>query len=58
RFDYPMPLRSSPTVGLDSKCRPRFKPSHNDSILNTYNPTMILAWHANIDIKPVMSTDA
>jgi hypothetical protein len=26
--------------------------------MNNYNPAMILAWRANIDIKPVLSKDA
>lgn len=58
RFDYPMPHRDESGVGLDSKHRPRFEPKRNDRLLNTHNVPMILGWRANIDIKPVMSTEA
>ncbi|KAF8196251.1 hypothetical protein K438DRAFT_1418932, partial [Mycena galopus ATCC 62051] len=36
----------------------RFEPRRNDPLMNNYNPAMILAWRANIDIKPVLSKDA
>jgi hypothetical protein len=36
----------------------RFEPERNNPLLNGYNPAIILAWCANIDVKPVMSTDA
>jgi hypothetical protein len=36
----------------------RFELERNDPLLNGYNPAIILAWCANIDVKPVMSTDA
>ncbi|KAJ7139662.1 hypothetical protein C8R44DRAFT_556634, partial [Mycena epipterygia] len=58
RFDYPMECQAEAGVGYDSKNRVRFEPARNDPLLNTYNPAMILAWRANIDVKPVMSTDA
>ncbi|KAJ4473317.1 hypothetical protein C8J55DRAFT_433743 [Lentinula edodes] len=58
RFDYPMALRDTASVGLDSRYRPRFEPMQNDPILNTYNPALIMAWRANIDVKPVLSKDA
>jgi hypothetical protein len=45
-------------IGHDSKTRVRFEPRRNDPLLNNYNAAMILAWRANIDIKPVMSKDA
>ncbi|KAJ7105122.1 hypothetical protein C8R43DRAFT_225706 [Mycena crocata] len=41
-----------------SKKRVRFEPQRTDRLLNSYNPAMILVWRANIDFKPVMSTDA
>ncbi|KAJ7151287.1 hypothetical protein C8R43DRAFT_836878, partial [Mycena crocata] len=58
RFDYPMELREEAGIGFDSKKRVRFEPARNDRLLNTYNRAMILAWRANIDVKPVMSTAA
>lgn len=58
RFDFPMPLRDSPVVGLDSKRRLRFEPTRNDPLLNTHNRAMILAWRANIDLKPVLSKES
>jgi hypothetical protein len=58
RFDYPFQCRADAGVGFDSKRRVRFEPERNDPLLNPYNPAMILAWRANIDVKPVMSTDA
>lgn len=58
RFDYPMACRTEAGVGFDSKKRVRFEPARNDPLLNTYNAAIILAWRANIDVKPVMSTDA
>lgn len=58
RFDYPMACRENAGVGLDSKRRVRFEPRRNDRLMNTYNAPMIIAWRANIDVKPVMSKDA
>jgi hypothetical protein len=58
RFDYPFQCRADAGVGFDSKRRVRFEPERNDPLLNPYNPAIILAWRANIDVKPVMSTDA
>jgi hypothetical protein len=58
RFDYPMACRAEAGVGHDNKKRIRFEPARNDPLLNTYNAAMILAWRANVDVKPVMSTDA
>ena len=58
RFDFPMTPSDEATVGLDSKRRPRFEPKRNDPLLNNFNVAMILAWRANIDVKPVLSKDA
>lgn len=58
RFDFPFEPLESATVGLDSKNRIRFEPQRNDPLLNGYNPTMILGWRANIDLKPVISREA
>ena len=58
RFDYPMVCGQAATIGFDSKNRVRFEPRRNDPILNNYNPGMMLAWRANIDIKPVMNSEA
>ncbi|KAJ7021141.1 hypothetical protein C8F04DRAFT_926522, partial [Mycena alexandri] len=58
RFDFPMECRANAGVGHDSKRRVRFEPQRNDPLLNMYNPAMILGWTANVDIKPVLSTDA
>ena len=58
RFDFPMETRSTAGIGLDSRNRVRFEPKRNDRLLNTFNVVMILAWQANIDVKPVLSKDA
>lgn len=58
RFDFPLPCRHDAGVGLDSKSRVRFEPRRNDPLLNLHNPAMILAWRANIDLKPVLSKSA
>ncbi|KAJ7589924.1 hypothetical protein C8J56DRAFT_888136 [Mycena floridula] len=58
RFDYPFECRTEAGIGHNTKKQVRFDPRHNDPLLNTYNPTVILAWRANIDLKPVMSKDA
>lgn len=58
RFDYPMQCQNHAGVGLDSKFRVRFELRRNDRLLNSYNAPLILAWKANIDIKPVLSKDA
>ena len=58
RFDYPMECCAEAGVGFDSKNRVRFEPARNDPLLNTHNRAMIVGWMANIDFKPVMSTDA
>jgi hypothetical protein len=57
-FDYPMQHCQNEGIGHDSKTRVHFEPRRNDPLLNNYNAAMILAWRANIDIKPVMSKDA
>ena len=53
-----MECQENAGVGLDSKRHVRFEPRHNDRLMNTYKAPMIIAWRANIDIKPVMSKDA
>jgi len=45
-------------VGVDSKGCVQFEPCRNDRLMNPYNPAMILGWHANIDLKSVLSKDA
>ncbi|CAK5270705.1 unnamed protein product [Mycena citricolor] len=59
RFDYPMPCHPDcAVIGRDSKSRLRFEPRRNDPLLNNYNRAMLMAWRANIDLKPVLSKDA
>ncbi|OBZ66500.1 hypothetical protein A0H81_13517 [Grifola frondosa] len=58
RFDYPWPPRELAGMGLDSKGRVRFEPRRNDPLLNGHNRAMIIAWRANVDIKPVLSKQA
>lgn len=58
RYDFPFLRRATAGVGLDSKCRVRFEGRRNDPWLNMYHPVVMLGWRANIDLKPVMSTDA
>lgn len=58
RFDYPMETCNTAGIGLDSQNHIHFEPKRNDRLLNTFNVLMILAWQANIDVKPVLSKDA
>ncbi|KAE9383307.1 hypothetical protein BT96DRAFT_1009384 [Gymnopus androsaceus JB14] len=57
-FDYPMDLRDTPAIGLTVNNDLNLKPCQNDPIMNTYNPALILAWQANINLKPILSKDA
>jgi ATP-dependent DNA helicase PIF1 len=58
RFDFPFASRGEASITLDSKNRLRFDPRRNDPLLNNFNPTVMLGWRANIDLKPVMSKNA
>lgn len=55
RFDFPFQTCDQAKVGVDSLGRPRFEARRNDPYTNCYNPTLLMLWRANIDIKPVMS---
>ena len=37
---------------------PEFLPKRNDPLLNSYNPTQLLGWCANMDFQPVLSPHA
>ncbi|KAJ7580689.1 hypothetical protein C8J56DRAFT_794972, partial [Mycena floridula] len=58
RFDYPFECCTQAGIGQNSRKQVPFNAQRNDPLLKTYNPAVILAWHANIDLKPVMSKDA
>ncbi|TFK89924.1 hypothetical protein K466DRAFT_462268, partial [Polyporus arcularius HHB13444] len=58
RFDYPFECRAIAGMGLDSKGRVRFEPRRNDPLVNPHNRAAIMAWRANIDMKPVLSEQA
>ena len=59
RFGFPFKERTtSDFVRPSGKDFPEFHTKRNDTELNSYNPTFILGWHANIDIRPVINCEA
>lgn len=58
QFDFPLSCYNGASIGLDSKVQPHFEGNRNDPLLNLYTPVFILAWHANIDLKLVLSWNA
>ena len=57
RFHFPFPPTSTPaavierSVGIDCK---RFAPVQNNPWLNQHSKPLLLAWHANMDLQPVL----
>ncbi|KAH7115546.1 PLC-like phosphodiesterase [Dactylonectria macrodidyma] len=59
RFDFPRALRELAAV-IRKKGRSYyvFEAARNDSLMNNFNPAIILGWLANIDISPCTSLQA
>ena len=45
-------------VGLNTRNQVRFELERNNPLMNPYNTVMIVAWHANVDVKPILSKEA
>ena len=59
RFGFPFKEQTTSNfVRPSGKDFPEFHIKHNDTELNSCNPTFILGWHANIDICPVINCEA
>ena len=59
RFGYPKPLRETSELAKDpGRDFAELNTRRNDELLNSYNPTFILGWRANIDFRPVINREA
>ena len=59
RFRFPQDLRElTELVQKEGESLPEFLTKRNDPLLNSYNPTWILGWRANMDFRPVLSPHA
>jgi ATP-dependent DNA helicase PIF1 len=59
RFRFPQDLRDlTELVQKEGESLPEFLTKRNDPLLNSFNPTWILGWHANMDFRPVLSPHA
>jgi ATP-dependent DNA helicase PIF1 len=59
RFRFPQDLRDlTELVQKEGESLPEFLTKRNDPLLNSYNPTWILGWRANMDFRPVLSPHA
>jgi ATP-dependent DNA helicase PIF1 len=59
RFRFPQDLRDlTELVQKEGEALPEFLTKRNDPYLNSYNPTWILGWRANMDFRPVLSPHA
>ena len=59
RFRFPQDLRDlTELVQKEGESLPEFLTKRNDPLLNSYNPTWILGWRANMDFRPVLSSHA
>jgi hypothetical protein len=59
RFRFPQDLRDlTELVQKEGESLPEFLPKRNDPLLNSYNPTWMLGWRANMDFRPVLSPHA
>ena len=55
-FGYPKPLRETSELAKDpGRDFSELNTCRNDELLNSYNPTFILGWRANIDFRPVIN---
>ena len=59
RFRFPQDLcELTELVQKEGESLPEFLTKRNDPLLNSYNPTWILGWRANMDFRPVISPHA
>ncbi|KJZ71537.1 hypothetical protein HIM_09075 [Hirsutella minnesotensis 3608] len=59
RFDFPRALRElAAVIRKEGKSYYIFEAARNDSLMNHFNPAIILGWLANIDISPCTSLQA
>lgn len=59
RFRFPQDLRDlTELIQKEGESLPEFLTKRNDPYLNSYNPTWILGWRANMDFRPVLSPHA
>ena len=59
RFRFPQDLRElTQLVQKEGESLSEFLTKRNDPFLNSYNPTWILGWRANMDFRPVLSPHA
>ncbi|KAM4059613.1 PIF1-like helicase [Hirsutella rhossiliensis] len=59
RFDFPRALRElAAVIRKEGRSYYIFEAARNDSLMNHFNPAIILGWLANIDISPCTSLQA
>ncbi|KAF6527905.1 hypothetical protein HZS61_008207 [Fusarium oxysporum f. sp. conglutinans] len=59
RFDFPRALRElAAVIRKEGRSYYVFEAARNDSLMNHFNPAIILGWLANIDISPCTSLQA
>ena len=59
QFGFPKPLREhSEHVKDPGQDFAELNTCRNDELLNSYNSTFILGWHANIDFRPMINKEA
>ncbi|RKK07525.1 hypothetical protein BFJ65_g17730 [Fusarium oxysporum f. sp. cepae] len=59
RFDFPRALRElAAVIRKEGRSYYVFEAARNDSLMNNFNPAIILGWLANIDISPCTSLQA
>ncbi|KAM4067671.1 PIF1-like helicase [Hirsutella rhossiliensis] len=59
RFNFPRALRElAAVIRKEGKSYYIFEAARNDSLMNHFNPAIILGWLANIDISPCTSLQA
>ncbi|KAJ2971743.1 hypothetical protein NQ176_g7543 [Zarea fungicola] len=59
RFNFPRALRElAAVIRKEGKSYYVFEAARNDSLINHFNPAIILGWLANIDISPCTSLQA
>src|ERR1700691_2030466 len=58
-FEYSKALRENSELAKDpGRDFAELNTRRNDELLNSYNPTFILGWRANIDFRPVINKEA
>ena len=59
RFDFPRALRElAAVIRKEGRSYYVFEAARNDSLMNHFNPAIVLGWLANIDISPCTSLQA